>query len=260
MFRITKASEKSKAKSKAHQARKKLQNAKHPKAPFSFKRHVVPPVLGVIITAAVLFGLNGQWLLAQIKYRLAPPAMTHVSADAKPTSDGIVHIDPNAAPQITIPKIGVKAPVIVDTPSYTEWKVQLALRRGPVHYGTTAYPGQVGNDVIIGHSSGQLWAPGDYKFVFTLLDKLVSGDTINIGYQGIEYTYKVTDTEVVKPVDFSVLTQTDFPELTLITCTPVGTSTNRLVVHAKQISPDPATAKPADPNAATAASAATLPQ
>ena len=31
-----------------------------------------------------------------------------------------------------------------------------------------------------------------------------------------------------------------FDGLRLITCTPVGTSLNRLVVEAKQISPDPA--------------------
>jgi LPXTG-site transpeptidase (sortase) family protein len=226
----------------------------------SFKRYILPPVFGLLFTGAVLFALNGQWLTAQLKYRFEPPAMATVSADVKPSGDGITHIDPHAAPQISIQKIGVKAPVIFDEPSYTEWKIQLALRRGPVHYGTTAMPGQVGNVVIIGHSSGQLWAPGDYKFVFTLLDKLQAGDTINIGYNGILYTYKVTDTAVIKPTDFSILTQTSFPELTLVTCTPVGTSTNRLVVHAKQISPSPSTATPADPAAASDTNAKDLPQ
>ena len=42
----------------------------------------------------------------------------------------------------------------------------------------------------------------------------------------------------------SVLASHGAPQLTLITCTPVGTSKYRLIVHAKQISPNPETNKP----------------
>nr|HMM62465.1 sortase [Candidatus Saccharibacteria bacterium] len=55
--------------------------------------------------------------------------------------------------------------------------------------------------------------------------------------------------EVVKPTDVNKLVyKTDKPMLTLITCTPLGTSTNRLLVTAEQVSPDPsaATKAPAD--------------
>ena len=37
----------------------------------------------------------------------------------------------------------------------------------------------------------------------------------------------------------SVLKSKNDSELSLITCTPVGTSKNRLIVHAKQVTPDP---------------------
>lgn len=215
-----------------------------PKPKFSFRRNLLPPLLG-LVAALLIFGtLNSQWLLAQAQYRLydpLPESYASTSAAAAAASQP----DPAAAPELIIPKLSVRAPIIFES-SYKESKVQLALRKGVVHYGTTAEPGKNGNSVIIGHSSGQLWAPGDYKFVFTLLDKLQPGDTVTINYKGTRYLYRVQGSKIVPPTDFSVLDQTSQPTLTLITCTPVGTSKNRLIVSALQIEPKPAAANTAD--------------
>jgi sortase A len=215
---------------------------KAPKPPFSFKRQLLPPLLGIGVMLCVFGILNGQYLIAQYQYHTnkAQPAAQVAPAPAK-TDEASTKIDPTIAPTLEVPSINAKAPIVVDEPSYTEWKVQLALRRGVVHYGQTAQPGQKGNMVILGHSSGQLWAPGGYKFVFTLLDKVKAGDKINVDYKGTKYTYQVTDTVIVAPDDLSILNQTSTPTLSLVTCTPVGTSKSRLVVHAKQISPAPST-------------------
>jgi sortase A len=146
-----------------------------------------------------------------------------------------------------IPKINVDAPVVTDMRSYDPGAVQSALQRGVVQYGVTANPGQKGNVVMAGHSSGQLWAPGEYKFVFTMLDKLVRDDRIIVDYKGTRYIYRVDSTRVVPPTDLTVLQQTEEPQLTLITCTPVGTNKNRLIVTARQVSPAPDTATPLQP-------------
>lgn len=212
--------------------------------PFSFRKHIVPPVVGIVVMASVLGLLNGELLMAQWRYRTAE--RTTVSAVALPTpppSAPAQAPDPNAPSELSIPAINVKAPIVFDEPSTNEGKVQMALRRGVVRYGQTGTPGQPGNTVILGHSSGQPWAPGDYKWIFTLLDKLQPGDHIQISYQGIEYIYKITGSEVVAPDNLSILTPTAGPTLTLVTCTPVGTSKNRLVVRATQISPVPTAAE-----------------
>jgi len=220
--------------------------------PFSFRKHIVPPLIGVTVMAGVLGLLNGELIWARIHYAFAgrnsaaaiiiphPPV-------ASATIASTPKADPNAPSSLVVPSINVNAPIVFDEPSTVEWKVQIALRHGTVHYGNTALPGQNGTVVIVGHSSGQPWAPGDYKWIFTLLDKVKVGDQLQINYQGIAYVYQVTDTKVISPDDLSVLNQAATPTLSLITCTPVGTSTNRLVVHAKQISPAPAhtTAAPA---------------
>jgi sortase A len=144
-------------------------------------------------------------------------------------------------PELTIPKINVHAPVNF-VPTLDESQVLKSLETGVVHYANTANPGEIGNPVVFGHSSNDWWEPGNYKYVFVLLDKLGPGDQFTVDYQGTRYTYAVTDSKIVDPTDVSVLAQTDTPTFTLITCSPPGTSWRRLVVSAKQISPNPNTA------------------
>lgn len=211
------------------------------KATFSFRRSVLPPLAGIFVMVAVVLALNWQMLEAQFRYRYTKPqaTVTSVKPAAETKVDDTKSPQPERGPLLTIPAIGSEAPIVFE-PSFEEWKVQVALRSGVVHYGTTAMPGENGKVVILGHSSGQAWAPGNYKFVFTMLDKLQKGDVIYVDYNGTRYTYKVTGSIVVNPSDVSQIQPTSKPTLTLVTCTPVGTSTNRLIVHAEQISPAPA--------------------
>jgi sortase A len=157
-------------------------------------------------------------------------------------------IDPNSSgmagpePKIIIPKINVEAPVVYDVKTIEEKDVQAGLERGVVHYATTPNPGQVGNSVIFGHSSSNILNKGKYKFAFILLRSLDTGDTFIIQKDSKRYVYKVYNKFITSPTDFSVLQPSDRGStMTLITCDPPGTSTNRLIVQAEQIFPDPRT-------------------
>jgi sortase A len=144
-------------------------------------------------------------------------------------------------PELIIPKINVQIPVVYDVNTIEESAVEKGLERGVVHYANTAVPGQDGNVVIFGHSSNNIFNPGKYKFAFVLLSKMENGDTFYIQKDGKRYTYQVYKKEIVAPANVGVLTNTGkAATATLITCDPPGTSTNRLVVVAEQISPDPA--------------------
>lgn len=206
-----------------------------PKTIITFRHNLLPVLLGIFVFGGVLFALNSQWILAQATY--------HFSRQVQAPTPHQINVANTKAPnnnsELFIPSINVDAPINTDITTYADWAVQIGLRSGVVHYGKTALPGQKGNMVIVGHSSEVAWAPGNYKFVFTLLNKVKTGDLIYIDYQGTRYTYQVTGSEVVDPTDFNVIQSTADPELTLITCTPVGTDWHRLAVHAKQISPDP---------------------
>lgn len=222
-----------------------------PKAQTSFRKNGLPVVAGIVVMLLIMAALNIQWLVAQYQYRTQGSQNTiagqvAITEASRPYHDTAAP-NPERGPLLTIPAIDVEAPIGFDQGS-AEWQIQLALRKGVVHYDNSVAPGNVGNVAIFGHSSGAAWAPGDYKFIFTMLDKLKAGDIAYVDYQGTRYTYRVVSLQVVAPTDVGVLKSADQKELTLITCTPVGTSTNRLVVHAEQVSPNPKAAAQDAPN------------
>jgi LPXTG-site transpeptidase (sortase) family protein len=183
-------------------------------------------LLTVIAGLLVLAALYSQWIVGQIRYHFLSTATSAQSINKKSNSKS------NATPELNIPSIGVDAPVIIDRPSTLDAEVQQSLQKGVLLYGKSKPPGQNGHTVIIGHSSGRLLTQGEYKWVFMHLDKLKYGQTINIKYRGMSYKYIVRNSRVVKPNDTSVLKPTHEAKLSLITCTPVGTNNNRLVVEA----------------------------
>lgn len=217
----------------------------------SNKRKVRPlpskarPIISAIASFVVLMMVfKSEVVISQIKFLTSKgETEDQTPVPAKPAAAEV-----SSAPLIEIPKIKVSAPVVYE-PSVSEPAIQKALQRGVVHYGNTPEPGEPGNSVIVGHSSNDWWEPGKYKFVFVLLDKLIVGDKFSINHKGKRYVYQVTQSKVVAPTDLSVLAPTTEPTVTLITCTPPGTSWKRLIIHAKQVSPAPQIVHTAAPKA-----------
>lgn len=117
-----------------------------------------------------------------------------------------------------------------------EGQIQEDLRKGLVHYPYTALPGQVGNVFITGHSSYYPWDPGKYKSVFALLPSVKIGEIVKVDYSGKSYQYRITKKYEVNPNAVDVLKQPqDKKMLTLMTCTPIGTTLKRLIVEAELI-------------------------
>jgi len=145
--------------------------------------------------------------------------------------------------RIIIPAIGQNIPIkevsaknlVEENWQALEDDIQEELRDGVVRYPGTATPGQRGNVFITGHSSYYLWNPGRYKDVFALLHNVDVGDRITVFYNQKEYIYEVEEKKTVSPEDVDVLKQTTDKRLTLMTCTPIGTALNRLILIAKQV-------------------------
>jgi sortase A len=134
---------------------------------------------------------------------------------------------------IRIPKIGLER-VVVQGISVPD------LRTGPGHYPATPMPGQLGNAAIAGHRT-------TYGAPFNRLDELAVGDPISIQTLAGTFRYTVTQQLVVSPKDVSVLDATSEASLTLTTCNPKYSASQRLVVKASldpDRSPKPVKAPP----------------
>ncbi|MBQ3326112.1 sortase [Candidatus Saccharibacteria bacterium] len=202
-------------------------------------RKFIPIIAGVVAVLLILFLQYNRMIFA--------PIMAYVSPGN--TSDtGITEVDPTITKavgpdnRLMIPKLNVDVPVHFGISNDTD-TVNAAMEEGVAQFsipGASAMPGQIGNLVITGHSAGDIYSNNQYKFIFSGLERLVNGDLIYIDYGGTRYTYTVTKQEVVEPDNVGALVySTDKPMLTLITCTPLGTSRYRLLVTAEQISPAP---------------------
>jgi LPXTG-site transpeptidase (sortase) family protein len=141
---------------------------------------------------------------------------------------------------VVIPKIHANAPVVPSVNPYQESVYQEALTRGVAHAAGTALPDQPGAVFLFAHSAGDITRAMRYNAVFYLLSELTTGDDIYLFYKGQPYRYQVEKTEIVAPDKVEYLNQTS-PERTLIlmTCTPAGTSRDRLLVHAKLVAVNP---------------------
>jgi sortase A len=98
-----------------------------------------------------------------------------------------------------------------------------ALKEGPGHYPTTPLPGQPGNAAIAGHRT-------TYGAPFYRLDELAPGDTIQVTTRQGEFTYEVRDRLVVAPTQNEVLDPSEENLLTLTTCHPRFSASQRLII------------------------------
>ena len=226
---------------------KLLANVKDRAGKIRKSRHFMPIVAALAVVLIFVFIQYNRVFIATVSAYVSPGAIDPQNIVIDPTAGDEV----SPEPKLIIPKINVDVPVIYGIGPDHDSQMA-AMEKGVAHFsipGASSHPGEIGNTALSGHSSNDLFDPGDYKFIFAQLDKLTIGDTIYANYEGKRYTYVVTKTEVVKPTDDSALVYpTDKPVLTLITCTPLGTALNRLLVTAEQVSPDPADAEaaPAD--------------
>ena len=125
---------------------------------------------------------------------------------------------------IEIPKISVYLPIYHGTSNEV-------LEKGVGHIQSTSIPigGISTHSVLTGHTglpSAEL---------FTRLDELDIGDIFYIHVLNEVLTYKIYETKVILPDDIDELQITSGKDLiTLVTCTPYGINTHRLLVKAER--------------------------
>ncbi|WP_232233832.1 class D sortase [Bacillus sp. J33] len=123
---------------------------------------------------------------------------------------------------LKIPRLEAELPIIEGTD-------EDELEKGVGHFSTTVFPGQPDQILLSGHRDT----------VFRSLGELESGDLFQVSMPYGEYTYEITDSEIVDADDTTVIRSTSPHEiLTVSTCYPfsyVGNAPYRYILNAKRI-------------------------
>lgn len=134
----------------------------------------------------------------------------------------------------TITHYSLSIPVLKITDAYVS-TVDNDLDHHLIQYGGTAIPPNKGTAVVFGHSTlPQLYKAGNYKTIFAYAHTLKVGDEIILTVAGVTYTYRIFNITIVNPDDTSAFVQNyDDNYLTLVTCTPPGTTWKRLLIKSR---------------------------
>lgn len=170
-------------------------------------------VLIIIVNLATLL----QPLLPWIANKFSKPVDVGLYQTDKPSKKDL------ANNKIIIPSIKLDKKI-------NEGKNIAAANTGPWRLPYTSTPEEGGNTVIVGHRFSYV---NPDAASFYMLDGVNLKDKIYVVYDHKLYQYKVVDIKVVSPSEISVEAKTDKPRLTLYTCTPLWTATDRLVIIAE---------------------------
>ncbi len=186
--------------------------------------------LGLLILAFAIFQFFGTGLITNGRQRALHDQFTQQLKRAH--VEPVAHVlgPPRTVPttpqpsigqavaEISIPKININFTVLQGTGD-------VQLEAGPGHYVATPLPGQLGNAAIAGHRT-------TWMRPFWNLNELNPGDAIYLTTTQGYFRYSVTSQTLVAPTDVAVLNPTTTATLTLSTCNPRFSATQRLIIKA----------------------------
>lgn len=170
---------------------------------------------------------EGQALLGQSSDPFASSNDNKVYKEGTAEYQSLLDVGDGLMGTIRIPKISVDLPIYHGTG-------KAALDAGVGHLVDTSLPvgGASTHAVLTGHR-GLVEA-----LMFTRLDEMMDGDYFYLDVMGETLTYRVDRISVIKPDDISQLKIVPGEDrVTLMTCTPYGVNTHRLLVSGVRATP-----------------------
>lgn len=177
----------------------------------------------IIVGIAIVFVIAIVIAVAAPKHKIIPgePEPNFITNE-EPEDIASGSLNNNDAQNLLIiPKIGVKIPIV-------EGKDESTLNRGAWRLPETSTPDKGSNTAITGHR--WLYRPPSEK-TFYLLDKLEKDDVFFVYWEGKRYNYRVISKTIVAPTAIEVLEATDNSIVTLLTCHPLFSTKQRLIVQ-----------------------------
>jgi sortase A len=174
--------------------------------------------LGVLILLFVAYQLWGTNLAEARSQKELRQTFKIIPGEVDPSKALPPSPEGQAVAVLKLPRLSVEK-LVVEGVSVED------LKKAPGHYPGTPLPGQPGNAAIAGHRT-------TYGAPFNELDKMQPGDPVIVSTKQGTFEYAVTETKVVSPSEVKVLDNTPDNRLTLTTCHPRYSATQRLVLIA----------------------------
>lgn len=133
---------------------------------------------------------------------------------------------------IKIEKIDITAPIIIPKGNSNN-DFDEALKHGVTYFPSSAFPGEKGLLILLGHSAPLGYPKINYDWIFSRISELEKGDEIIIYFNNAKYIYKVVDKvflekgEEVKPQS----ERGDLSEIILLSCWPLGKDIQRIGIR-----------------------------
>ncbi len=161
---------------------------------------------------------NDNLLERGMNFNLTEEELADYHSILDPTGTGVMgHIE--------IEKLGVDLPVYHDV---TESVLQVGIGHIP---GTSLPAGTTGSHAIL---SGHRGLPS--AKLFSELDQMIEGDTFLLHIMNQTFAYQVDNISIVLPEETQSLTiYPDKDYVTLVTCTPYGVNTHRMLVRGRRV-------------------------
>lgn len=194
------------------------------------RAHVKAALLSIIILNALVLAIYP--FLPLVLYHMSSPngqEFVEVADIVAELADGDMQEEDAGTilgNRLVIPKIGVNISLVGGDSE------QYALSQGAWIMPGTSTPDSGSNTVVSGHRFR--YTP-PHESTFYLLDKLTDGDVFQVFWEGQEYRYKVVSSIIVSPYAQEVLDSTEHATFTMVTCNPLFSTKERLVVSGELI-------------------------
>ncbi|WP_044913598.1 class C sortase [Butyrivibrio sp. WCE2006] len=161
---------------------------------------------------------NEKLLSRGLNFTLSDEELEEYHSILDPTGTGVMgHIE--------IEKIGVDLPIYHDV---TESVLQVGIGHIP---GSSLPTGTIGTHTLL---SGHRGLPSSK--LFSELDQMIEGDTFLLHIMDQTFAYQVDNISIVLPEETQSLTfYPDKEYVTLVTCTPYGVNTHRMLVRGRRV-------------------------
>ena len=133
---------------------------------------------------------------------------------------------------MVIDKLNIQPPIVWVLED-SDAAYEKGLESGVIHVPSTAYPGNIGNSYVTGHSSDYFYKPGNFKTIFSEISKLGVGDSVRLelayksGKRVVQF-WRMFEKGIVTPEDPVLFRDETRPVLTLASCWPLDTIWKRM--------------------------------